>query len=412
MKIRNSYLGSITLLASGSMLSQIIGFLGSIFMTRLYTEGEIGLMATIVAVSGIFAPIINGRFDYAIVKENNEELLIPVVFLSLLIGFLFSVIVSIGSIGYFECLDLTMSSLVAAFFVFSILIITSFTNVCKSFNNHVGDYKTMTWVVVSRRLAEEVSMVIFGLLKLGGLGLLVSRIIGQYFGMRQEVKNIKNYFSEIFKVNKEQLRIVFYLHRRQLYFSSPGALFNAASYSLISLFIGSIYGLDILGVYTISYAVLGLPLSVISGNVSKVYFNQSSKDFAFKGDFMQCTKKTLFILVLFASFLFLVMYYLFPILVPIIYGDNYSIAGVFIKILSPMFAIRFIASSLITSFVIVNKQLAEMIIQLLFVMTILFISFVCKNISIQEYLMWISITYSLVYLFCLFLEIKYSMKTV
>ena len=390
------------------MLGQIIGFIGSIFMTRLYLESEIGLMATIIAVTGIFAPVINGRFDYAIVKENCEERLMPVVLLSLLVGFLLSLLVSIGSIFYFHGIELGISSGIAALFVFGILIITSFTNVFRSFNNHVGDYKTMTLVIVLRRLSEEVSMIIFGLIHFGGVGLLFSRIIGQYFGMNREVRNIKKRFSELFLVKTEQLKTVYQLHCRQLYFSSPASLFNAASYSLISLFIGKIYGLEILGVYTISYAVLGLPLSVISGNVSKVYFNESSKEFASTGNFKKSTKVTFLILLLIAFFLFFIMYYLFPVIVPVIYGDNYTFAGIYIRILSPMFTIRFITSSMVTAFIIANKQFVEMIIQLLFILAIVTISLLCYSVEIQFFLFWISISYSIVYLICLYLIFKFS----
>lgn len=71
--MKSFYLKSILLLTSGSMLGQIIGFIGSMIMTRLYTTSEIGIMTTIVSISGIFAPVINARFDFALVKEQKEE---------------------------------------------------------------------------------------------------------------------------------------------------------------------------------------------------------------------------------------------------------------------------------------------------------------------------------------------------
>lgn len=102
MNYRNlSYVKSISILTSGSMLGQIIGFVGSIFMTRLYSAQEIGVMSTIVAVTGIFASVINGRFDYAIVKEQNEENVFALIKLSVLIGIITSILVSVFSYDYF-----------------------------------------------------------------------------------------------------------------------------------------------------------------------------------------------------------------------------------------------------------------------------------------------------------------------
>ena len=347
MRNNSRYFKAIALLTSGSLLGQIIGFVGSLFMTRLYSEAEIGIMTSIVAVSGIFGAVINGRFDFAIVKEQDEKMIIPLVALSLFIGILFSLFVSFFSLFYFKTLDRFLAPPLASCFVLIILLITAFTNVFRSYNNRVRDYKTMTWVIVFRRIAEEMSMVIFGLLSLKSIGLLFSRVVGQFFGMRQEIRNIKNRFDEITKVKWHELSPVFQRHKRQLYYSAPAALMNSASYSLISLFIGSLFGLDTLGIYAISFAVLGLPLSVISSNVSKVYFGEASQEYANSGTFIDSTKKTFFLLLPISLLMWAVMSFIVPPIVPWIYGKGYVEAGTYIRILSPMFAIRFISSSMI-----------------------------------------------------------------
>ena len=410
----NKYLGAISLLASGSMLGQLIGFVGSIFMTRLYTESEIGIMTTVISVSGIFASVINGRFDYAVVKERDDKKVFPLIALAIYFGICFTLIVSIGSWVYFLNQEGFISPFLASLFVFFILFITSFTNVFRSYNNRAEDYKTMTFVAVVRRSAEELSMILFGLLSFKVIGLLLSRVIGQFFGMRQQIKNIRSEFHRIFQSKKVQIVEAFQNHKRQLYYSAPAALMNSASYNLVSLSIGALFGTGILGVYAISYAVLGLPLSVISSNVSKVYFGEASKEFSETSSFVRSTRSTLFLMIPISILLWVLMYYLFPIIVPWIYGDAYRSAGSIIRILSPMFAIRFVSSSMNTGFVVSNKQNIEVIIQGLFIVSIFALSFVARysGMELDSFLYVVSMVFSVLYLANLIVVWRLSHKKV
>lgn len=398
--MKSVYLKSILLLTSGSMLGQIIGFIGSMIMTRMYTASEIGIMTTIVSFSGIFAPVINARFDFALVKEQKEKYIYALVKMSIYIGVALSLIISVVSYIYFIGIEGFISPFLSILFVFLILVIQAFSNVFKSYNNNIGDFKTMTSVIVMRRFAEEVSMAIFGLIGWKAIGLLISRVIGQYFGMKREIKNIKKKIKEIISVQWQDMLEAYTIHKRQLYYSAPAALMNAGSYSLISLVVGKYFGLEILGVYAISFAVLGLPLSVISGNVSKVYFSEASKEYAIKGTFNESTNKTLVFLIIFSIVLFFIMYFIFPMLVPIIYGDKYVMSGFMIRILAPMFAIRFVSSAINTGLVVCNKQNFEFIVQILFMLSVALLAILCnyRLLSISTFLLGISITYSIVYL--------------
>lgn len=398
--MKNFYFKSILLLTSGSMLGQIIGFIGSMIMTRMYTTSEIGIMTTIVSISGIFAPVINARFDFALVKEQKEIYIFALVKMSIYIGVILSMLISLASYIYFIGIEGFISPFLSIFFVFLILVIQAFSNVFKSYNNNIGDFKTMTSVIVMRRFAEEISMAIFGLMGWKAVGLLISRVIGQYFGMKREIVNIKKNFKSIISVQWKYIVEAYKIHKRQLYYSAPASLMNAGSYSLISLIVGKYFGLEILGIYAISFAVLGLPLSVISGNVSKVYFSEASKEYAIKGTFNKSTNKTLIFLIIIAVLLFFVMYFLFPILVPIIYGEKYKMAGFMIRILAPMFAVRFVSSAINTGLVVCNKQNFELIIQIMFMLSVALLAFLCnyRLLSISTFLLGVSLTYSIVYL--------------
>ena len=129
--MKSVYLKSILLLTSGSMLGQIIGFVGSMIMTRMYTASEIGIMTTIVSISGIFAPVINARFDFALVKEQKEKYVLALVKMSIYIGVVLSLVVSLASYIYFIDIEGFISPFISILFVFLILVIQAFSNVFK-----------------------------------------------------------------------------------------------------------------------------------------------------------------------------------------------------------------------------------------------------------------------------------------
>lgn len=404
LKQSGGFFKALTLLASGSIIGQIVAFVGSMFMTRLYTQEAIGIMTLVISVTGMFAPVINGRFDYAIVKERNNTKVMPLIKLALVLGIVFSFIVGVGSFFYFTTKKEAISPSVAALFVCLILLITTFTNVFRSFNNRVEDYKTMTWVIVIRKLAESLSMIIFGFFHGGSVCLLISRVCGEFLGMRQQTKNIHNSMKKIWDASIEQMKIAFIDHRKQLFYSTPAALMNSASYSLISIFIGELFGLDKVAVYSISFSVLGLPLSVISGNISKVYFGEASKEFAQKGSFRKSTKQTSFIVIGLSFVVFLGMYSIIPPLVPIVYGKAYDTAGTIIRILAPMFAVRFIASSMATGLVVGDKQQYDVILQAGFILSAICIYIFTRiqRLSMEKFLVLFAICYAVVYLFYYF----------
>lgn len=87
-------------------------------------------------------------------------------------------------------------------------------------------------------------------------------------------------------------------------------------------------------------------------------------------------------------------------IVPFIYGDKYEMSGFMIRILAPMFAIRFVSSAINTGLVVCNKQNFELIVQILFMLSVALLALLCnyRLLSISTFLIGISITYSIVYL--------------
>lgn len=101
---------------------------------------------------------------------------------------------------------------------------------------------------------------------------------------RQSVKLIPN-FSKVWKSNFDSLKKVANRHKQFPLFSAPAMIANSFSYSSVTIFMESLFDMGVVGYYSLSTRILGLPLSLVSGNVSKVFFQEASDEQSSKGVF-------------------------------------------------------------------------------------------------------------------------------
>ena len=400
--LKKPFLRAITTLASGSIVAQIITFATSPIMTRLYTTEEIGIYTLILTAVSMFGGVICGRYDMSIVYEEDEDNVIPIIKLSFIVCLLMSTAVSCGYGIYYWITGKDNNSYLSIIaFTFILLFATGIVNILISYNNRNREYSLMTSVFVIRTIAKNVTMVILGFLNAGTMGILFSEVIGQLFGMNGQARSLKPHLKDIYRVSTKRMTDVAKKHHSQPLYSVPAIFANNFSYSSINLFIESLFGLSFLGYYSMSFRILGMPLSLISTNVSKVFFEEASREYNQTKQFKIAFRKTSLFLVAVAIPMVIGMIWLAPPLFGWFFGNGWEVSGKYVQILAPMFGVRFIVSALTPGMIICGKQKLELKIQLLFaVMSIAaFIITKLAHLTINKYLMVISISFSVVILF-------------
>jgi O-antigen/teichoic acid export membrane protein len=126
----------------------------------------------------------------------------------------------------------------------------------------------------------------------------------------------------------------------------PAALINVVSTQAPVLFISMIFGLQTVGLFSLSYQMLLLPVSLVSSSISQVFFGEMSDFYRKKSDqmisFYIDTNKNLF---LFGAPLIILGSILSPLLFPIIFGEVWKGAGLFSLPLCPLVIALFVVSS-------------------------------------------------------------------
>lgn len=397
---KNGYITkSIFTLVSSSALGQIITVIASPIITRIYNQYELGMYTLLLTMSTMIAPVLSLRYEMEIVLESDEKNLNSIVQLALILNAVISFITSLFMGLYYYYTGYKKESFLFFIIVFWVNIITGFINVIVAYNNRRKEYKIIANGYVIRMLIQNIGMVAFGILNCGLWGIAISQIIGCLVNALYQYMKSRAIFLD-FKIDMISIKSVLLKYKNQALYSSPAALVNGISYSIINFYIDFLYGAEVLGVYSISYRVLGIPTSIIAGNVSKVFFETASKEYKSKGNFFDCYRKTIFLLAIFAIPLFLLMYILAVPLCEFFFGEGWRAAGEYIKILTIMFCVRFIAGGVNCSAIIASRTKIDLLIQIILVITgggAFTVVFLLRQ-NIVFFLKIINLLYALIYI--------------
>nr|WP_281279868.1 oligosaccharide flippase family protein [Cohnella pontilimi] len=369
--------------------------------TRLYSPEAFGVVSTIVSIASILAPIITLQYHLGIVtaKTDNEA--------NIICALTFYIIVIMGLItmaGFIIYIQMNPSATKEVgywiYISLPLLLLNGLGNVVESYNNRFGQYRLMSIVSLQRSAISNALMLFFGVLKMDYLGLVISRLISVVLGLRRQANYIITNYTQIFRSSMYEMRAVAVKYKVQPLFSLPGLFMTTYAFSILPLFINSLYSIKESGYFFVSTTMLGLPLSLISSSVAKIFFRNATLEKNNKGNFYASFKITLFLLTLVSGIGFVILWFVAEPFFSILYGNEWIKSGTFVKILIPMYAIRFIAQALIYGFIISGKQLLKLILQGFFIVEATAIYYFAKiyQFPIESFLEFINIAYFINYM--------------
>ena len=397
----SEYFKSVFRLTVGSLIAQLITILVSPISTRLYTPEQLGIYTLIITVVAMFGPVLAGKYDMAIVSAEDEDEAMNLIVGSTIFSMVFIVLITIGYRFYLQGKPEILNEVGSlAYMLVGILVVTAFINICNNYNNRHKEYKIISSVYVIRTLCQNMGLVVFGFLKLGSIGLLLSQFIGSLMGLKKQGTRLyqNRFLFEKVKLNEVKKTLIKY--KKQPLYSMPAHFINSSSYSMLNFFITGLFGLSMFGYYSMSYRILGLPLSLVSMNVSKVFFQRASEEKNKTGQFNKTLMQITVFLTCLSIPMVLVLICVGPFLFEVVFGKGWFVSGVFARTLAPMYGFRFVVSALTPALVISGEQRLELILQSLFVLTSLCSYFICGTFGfgIETFLTCIAIFYSIIYI--------------
>ena len=405
-----SLVTSIATLMSGSVLAQFITILASPLMTRLYTEEQIGEYTLVLTAVSMFGSVLCGRYDQSIVSEPDERNSYSLIKLCFLLTIIVSLVIGIGYAVYYQLEESTSLGGGETFFwIFLLLLLTGVGNILNAYNNRLRQYKVMATTHVMRTAWKEASLVGLGILKTGYYGLLVSQSLGVGIGLSTQAKKLIQDREKLRSITGKDMKIVARHHIRQPLFSVPASFANSFSYSVLNIFVSNLFGNAVLAHYSMSFRMLGLPLVLISSNMSRTFFERASREYDQKGEFHRTFLQTSVLLAAIAVPMVILLVLFAPWAFEMFFGEGWGKAGVYVRYLAPMFGIRLITSALSSAMTICNKQHIELYLQGFFVVSAYVVYFLCRDgATMEAFLIGISTMFSVIYIVYYLVMLKMS----
>jgi O-antigen/teichoic acid export membrane protein len=409
---KNSLLKSVTILLSGSVIAQLLSILCSPIMTRLYTEEQIGEYTLLLTAISMFGTVLCGRYDQSIVSESNERRVYALVKLCLILSVVTSLAIGVGYTAYFVYNgETTLPWWEVFLWITVLLVLTGVGYAISAYNNRFKQYKLMASVHVVRTVGKEVSMIGLGALKTGARGLLVSQVLSVGLGLNRQARDLKQNAQKLRSVTAADIKEAAKVHIRQPLFSVPASFANNYSYSVLNLFINELYGAATLAHYSMSFRILGLPLGLISVNVSKAFFEKASREYDETGKCRKTFLQTSGMLLVVAIPMVALLMLLAPWAFEWFFGEGWGQAGVYVQCLAPLFGLRLVVGTLAPTMIICGKQAVELILQGSFFLCAYVARFLCGGRSTEEFLICVAALYAVVYVVFYLIMLKASNST-
>ena len=337
LELKNKFLSDplskgIFIIASGSVIGQLISVITTLITTRLYSPTDFGVLGLFTSTLTVLA--LTGGFAYEMAlplpKDDEDAANIFIFFLILLsvtsICFLIVCVLFGDSIlSFFNIIALRSYVFLLIIGFFGVSLYGSLTY----WVTRRRDYKRITYTKIYQSAGGSVTKITLGLLNAGAIGLLAGAVLSQMLGIGTLLRYMWEKDRGLFKslslsrmVDNAKRYIQFPLY------SFPSGVINALALQLPVFMLSAIYGLRVVGMFTLAHSVLVLTSSLISTSMGQVYFAEVSKmtrenSRELKNLYLATTKKLLFI----GTPLIIIPSLLAPFLFPVVFGPVWSEAG-------------------------------------------------------------------------------------
>lgn len=257
----------IGVLASGTVIGQLIQILATPILTRLYSPSEFGVLAVFVGLLGPITVVACLRFEMAIPLPKRDGAAYQVVGLAFCILLLITLITgvvgfwlgnnSLGKIGG-DSLRRYYWLLPIAVFLGGLYQLSSMWAIRKKAFGVIAKTR------VQQGLGAISTQAGLGLVKFGSLGLILGQVLGQAIGLVRLTDNLlRDYRSNSISVNMRGMRWALCRFKRFLKYDSLASLLNTAGAQVPAILFAALFSPAIAGAYLLSVRILSAPITLI-----------------------------------------------------------------------------------------------------------------------------------------------------
>lgn len=358
----STFAGNVLKLVTGSVFAQGLGVLVAPIVARLFAPEAFGVAALFASITGIMGVVACLRYELAIMLPKTDEEAANLLGVSLFFVF---IITGISTLIIFFADDVIVTLLNSpdlkkylwlvpvTVFVSGVFLVLNYWNSRTKHFGRLSVARVVSSVVTqTTKLGAGFSGLVSGgvLIGTGILGQIVSTFIlgGQIW--RDD--------RHLFKASIRWGKMIAGLKRHKKFpiYNTWSALLNTASQQLPIIMLAFYFSPKIVGFYALGKTVLSMPMSMVGGAVSQVFFQKASEAHYRTGNLANVVEEVFKRLVSLGIFPILLLTLIGEDLFVVAFGERWAEAGVYMQILGLWIFFQFISSPISTLFAVLEKQ--------------------------------------------------------
>ena len=354
---KGDFFKSFTVLLSGTLIAQIIGYAIAPILTRLYSTEEMGELGFYMRLTGFISAIATLRYEAALPlpkKDAHSFLLYRLAYLIsmvvlLIVTVIFSFLLITGLGSQFDWW----------FYLFTILGTSCviIINVGTSWSVRMGQYAIISRHKIANSFVANSLKWSFSFFQMSTFGLILATLIGYFLSCLEFAFNFKKIHSK-FKdsISTKKTRVLMREHKEFPTLNLPHVFVDNGRDMLIATLIFAYYSVGIYGSFNHSYTMLRIPLMLIGVVLGQIFYNKASDLYNNKKSIMPLLNRMLLLLASLSIIPFTILFFFGEPIFIFVFGPNWGQAGAFSETMSVWLMFNFILSPITALPLIIGKQ--------------------------------------------------------
>lgn len=320
---------------SGTALSQGVLIAATPILTRLFTPENFGILALYLAIVGTISVVSSWKYELAIMLPEDEEDAKALVFLSIIITIITSLIVFIILIFLRKYLVAITENINLFIWLVPVgILINGLLQIFIAWGTRNEQYKFVANTRVAQSSVTVISQLSFSIISISSLTLIYGNIIGIFSSLIYLVyQTSKKHYIQLTNISKKQIIDNLSRYKNFPKFQSTSVLINSLSQHLPIILLSMFYSAEIAGLYALTHRALTTPARLIGNSVRQVYFQRASKIFNENKSIRQILSKSTIGLIKVSIIPFVIIGIFAQSIFIFVFGKEWLVSGIYAQLI-------------------------------------------------------------------------------
>lgn len=354
---------SVAKISTGTIAGQIISVITLPIITRIYGAEILGLWALMNSITLIINSFSDLGLTNSLMIQSDAEIEKSYKVVST-ISFIISIVTGIILTYFYDFFveDIEFSKI----FFMCYLILVSFTaqqtQICYTWLNRDGNYNLLMKNPIIHHISYGILAITLGALGFKNYGYFISYVLAQIITLL----NMKMALPKVLFTTKiTDIKVVLSKSKRFLMFQTPTNILSIFQSQLPTFLIKTFWNTEILGYYSITVKVLKIPVTFLAKAIGRVFFQVTSKMKIEGKNVGEFVSRNLIKNMKIAIIPIVLLMSVGDIIIVVILGQDWMMAGELIRILSLQYYFMFIMGTVQGLSITLDKQHFAMIANLM-----------------------------------------------